>query len=227
MLARDSVRTLFACSALVLFCIPSIANATLVISATHADDPLSPGSSLDDVRMAVDLSVIGGTATMTFTNVSVPPEFSAVFETIVVDLKDDDTDQAVLWNPNVRNDLSDGLYSVGPYNVLPGYGSYITDGASMIELNAFSPALSNGITPSGNKLVVQFATSLGDGSDIFDYLAFFDGGADTEAYSLGFHAISTDTIVNDGSLSGVPEPSSLALLVFGVPILIRRTLLSR
>ena len=225
MLARNVVLTVFVCS--VLLCIPSIANATLIISATHAADPLSPGSSLDDVRMAVDLSVIGGTATMTFTNVSVPPEFSAIFKTIVVDLKDDDTDQAVLWSPNVRNDLSDGLYSVGAYNVLPGYEPYITDGASMIELNAVDPAPSNGIPPSGNKLVVEFATSLSDGSDILDYLAFFNGGADTEAYSLGFHAISTDTIVNNGSLSGVPEPASLALLVFGVPILIRRKLKSR
>ncbi len=225
MLARNVVLTVFVCS--VLLCIPSIANATLIISATHAADPLSPGSSLDDVRMAVDLSVIGGTATMTFTNVSVPPEFSAIFKTIVVDLKDDDTDQAVLWSPIVRNDLSDGIYSVGPFNVLPGYEPYITDGASMIELNAVDPAPSNGITPSGNKLVVEFATSLADGSDIFDYLAFFNGGADTEAYSLGFHAISTDTIVNDGSLTGVPEPASLALLVFGVPILIRRKLASR
>ena len=225
MLARNVVLTVFVCS--VLLCIPSIANATLIISATHAADPLSPGSSLDDVRMAVDLSVIGGTATMTFTNVSVPPEFSAIFKTIVVDLKDDDTDQAVLWSPNVRNDLSDGIYSVGAFNVLPGYEPYITDGPSMIELNAVDPAPSNGITPSGNKLVVEFTTSLADGSDIFDYLAFFNGGADTEAYSLGFHAISTDTIVNNGSLTGVPEPASLALLVFGVPILIRRKLKSR
>lgn len=196
---------------------PSLTRASLMISGNHPGAALSPGASLDDVRLEVSLSVAAGRATTTWTNASVAPEDSAVFKTLFMDLEDDDTGEAVLWNPTVRNDLSDGVYTVGAYNVLPGFNLLIVDGASMVELNAANPAPHEGIAP-GQSLIVEFDTSLPDGSDIFDYLAFFDGGADSEAYCLGFHAISSDTIVNDGSLSGahVPEPTSAILLLAGV-----------
>jgi len=219
MLARRGLLTSLI-TAVLLF--PSIAGASLIITASHADDPLNAGASLDDIRLEVSLSVTGSQATMTFENASVAPELSAVFKTIVIDTKDDDTDQLVLWNPLVRDDLSDGVYNVGPYNVLPGFNPMIVDGVSMIELNAANPAPHNGLSP-GDRLVVQFDTSLAEGAGIDDYLALFDGGSDTVAYCLGFHAISTDTVVDDGSASGaVPEPTSVALLAMGLPLFLLR-----
>jgi hypothetical protein len=160
---------------------------------------------------------------MTFTNVSEAPETSAVFKTIFVDLADDDTGEAVLWDAVIRGDLSDGSYTVGSYNVLPGYNPLISDGESMMELNADNPAPHNGIKPGGEKLVVEFQTSLPDGAGTADYLSFFGGGEDTAAYTLGFHAISTDTM-NGGSLTGanVPEPTVLAMIAAGAGLLLRR-----
>ncbi len=205
----------------VFLCLP--AQASIVIPANHSSDPVSAGSSLDDVRLEVDLSVDGGIATMTFSNASVSPENSAVFKMITVDLIDSDTDQAILWDPVIRDDLSDGSYTWGSYNTLPGFNPMITDGESMIELNAANPAPQNGLLP-GESLVVEFSTYLADGAGIADYLSAFGGGDDTSNYSLGFHAISTDTIENDGSLSGarVPEPATLGLLATGAIALIRR-----
>jgi len=214
MYVRTAVLTTLVAAA---FCAtPSASLASLIVTAGHADDPLESGASLDDVRLEVSLSVAGGRAAMTLGNASVSPEESCVFKTLVVDVLDDDTGEAVLWNPTVRDDLSDGVYTVGDYNVLPGFNPLIDDGASMIELNAANPAPHKGISP-GESLVVEFDTSLPDGADIFDYLSFFDGGNDTQAYCLGFHGISTDTIVRQGSLSGahVPEPASAALSLAG------------
>ncbi len=204
-----------------VLCLP--AQASIVISANHASDPIPVGSNLGDIRLEVDMSVDGGIATMTFFNASVSPELSAVFKMIVVDLIDNDTDQAILWDPVIRDDLSDGSYTWGSYNTLPGFNSLITDGESMIELNTVNPAPHEGLSP-GESLVVEFSTSLADGAGIEDYLAAFGSGDDTSNYSLGFHAISTDTIENDGSLSGakVPEPASIALIGSGAIALIRR-----
>lgn len=199
------------------------AHASLIVYGTHADHAIVPGGSLSDVRMSVDLTATGGTATVTFANVSAAPELSAVFKTIYVDLTDDDTGSGILWLPNIRHDLSDGTYSVEPYNVLPGYGPEITDGSSMIEFGAAVPPTGNGLAPGGDKLVVEFATSLADGSDIFDYLAAFNGGDDTEYCSLGFHAISADT-VGGNSLTGVtvPEPAALGLIALGAVAMLKR-----
>ena len=205
----------------VFVCSP--AHASVVVPANHASEPLAPGASLDDVRMEVEMSVTGGTATMTFTNASVAPEASAVFKTIFLDLTDNDTDTAILWDPVIRSDLSDGSYQVGAYNVLPGFNPPIVDGSSMIELNADNPAPHKGLAPGGS-LVVEFDTSLADGSDIDDYLGAFNGGLDTQAYSLGFHAISTDTIEGDGSLSAshIPEPNVICFIAAGSLTLLRR-----
>ena len=199
------------------------AHASLIVYGTHTDHATVPGGSLSDVQMSVDLTATGGTATVTFANVSVAPELSVVFKTIYIDLTDDDTGNGILSLPNIRHDLSDGTYSVGSYNVLPGYGPEITDGSSMIEFEAAAPPPGNGLAPGGDKLVVEFATSLADGSDIFDYLAAFNGGDDTEHYSIGFHAISADTVGGE-SLTGVtvPEPAALVMLALGAVAMLKR-----
>ena len=199
------------------------AHASLIVYGSHADHAIVPGGSLSDVRMSVDLTATGGTATVTFANVSAPPELSAVLKTIYLDLTDDDTGSGILWLPNIRHDLSDGTYSVGSYDVLPGYGTEITDGSSMIEFRAAPPPTGNGVAPGGEKLVVEFATSLADGSDIFDYLAAFNGGDDTEYCSIGFHAISADTVGGE-SLTGVtvPEPAALGLIGLGAVAMLKR-----
>lgn len=199
------------------------AGASLIVHGTQANDAAAPGSSLSDVQMSVDLTVTGGTATVTFANVSVPPELSAVFKTIYLDLTDDDTGTGILWLPNIRHDLSDGTYSVQPYSVMPGYGPEITDGSSMIEFEAAVPPTGYGLGVGGDTLVVEFATSLADGSDIFDYLAAFNGGDDTEHYSIGFHAVSADT-VSGRSLTGVnvPEPAALGLIALGAVAMLKR-----
>ena len=210
--------------ALCLLAAGELTHASLIVHGSHADHPIAPGGSLGNVRMSVDLTVSGGTATVTFANESVPPETSAVFKAIYIDLTDDDTGSGILSLPNIRHDLSDGSYAVGSYTVLPGYGLTIGDGSSMIQFNADTPPVQYGLAPGADKLVVEFATSLSDGSDIYDYLAAFDGGEDTANYSLGFHAVSADTV--DGqSLSGtdVPEPAALAMLALGaVGMLLRR-----
>ncbi len=131
------------------------AHASLIVYGTHADHAIVPGGSLSDVRMSVDLTATGGTATVTFANVSVAPELSAVLKTVYLDLTDDDTGIGILWLPNIRHDLSDGTYSVEPYSVLPGYGTEITDGSSMIEFLAAPPPTGNGLAPVGEKLVVR------------------------------------------------------------------------
>jgi len=212
----------------------SSAEASLIIIGSHTDSSIVPGGSLADVRLKVDLEVnlVGGqnVATITFENDSQGSEASAVFKTICIDLMDDDDDgsPAVLgdaWDVNVRDDLSDRTYTAGAYNVLPGYGSLIEDGPSMIEFNAADPPPFNGIGPAdpNEKLVVEFHTSLTVGADIFDYLTSFDGGNDTQMYAIGFHAISAD-VVDDESLSGVvPEPASVTLLLLGFSgLLLRR-----
>jgi hypothetical protein len=203
------------------------ARASLIVHGTQANYATVPGSALSDVRMSVDLTATGGTATVTFANVSAAPELSAVFKTIYLDLTDDDTGTGILWLPNIRHDLSDGTYSVLPYSVLPGYGPEISDGSSMIEFEAAVPPTGYGLGVGGDKLVVEFATSLADGSDIFDYLAAFNGGDDTEHLSIGFHAISADT-VSGNSLTGVnvPEPAALGLIVLGAVAMLKRKRMS-
>ena len=205
----------------VLLCSPS--QAAVVILANHASDPLSDGASLADVRLEVDMTVEAGIAMMTFSNASLSPENSVVFKMIAVDLLDSDTGQAILWDPLIRDDLSDVAYTLGSYINLPGFNPMISDGESMIALNAINPAPHKGLAP-GELLVVEFSTSLADGAGMAEYFSAFGEGDDTANYSLGFHAISSDTIVGDGSLSGanVPEPAALGLLATGAIGLIRR-----
>ncbi len=208
----------FACAVAVLS-IAGLANAALIISGTHTDHPVTTGS-LGDVRMQIELSASGGLATMTFTNVSVWPEESVVFKRIVVDTLDDDTGNAVLWNGTILTNTPDVSYTLQPYIVLPGYNPLITDGSSMVQFEADPSPPQKGLGP-GEFLQVQFDTSLPDGADIDDYLAFFNGGADTAAYTIGFHAISAD-VVDGESLSGAPEPATLGLLGFGAVIMALR-----
>ncbi len=212
------------CAVLLSLAVAGNAQGSLIVYGSHADHPIIPGGSLGDVRLSVELSVSGGEATMTFTNVSIAPETSAVFERIILDTVDDDTGQAVLWNGAVLTDTADVSYSLVPYVVLPGYNTAITDGLSMIQLGANNAPPQKGIGP-GEVLDVRFDTSLPDGADIFAYLAFFDGGDDTAAYSIGMHAISAAVFGGEG-LSGVyvPEPATLSLLALGVclPLLRRR-----
>ena len=195
-----------------------------VIYGTHTDHDVADVADLTDVGLSVDLMVLDSVATLTFTNTSEDPEHSAVFKQIVIDTRDDDTDEASLGDGIVLTDPADVSYTIEPYIVLPGYNPVITDGESMIRLAAAAPAPKKGIAP-GEVLQVRFATSLPDGSGIADYFDAFGDGDDTAMYSLGFHAISA-AILDGESLSGyvadVPEPGTLALIALGIWPVVRR-----
>ncbi|HAU36687.1 MAG TPA: hypothetical protein DCX07_03090 [Phycisphaerales bacterium] len=220
------MRTLAILTALTLIGLSSVpALGSIIVYGTHADMTPISGANLSDVRLSVDLTVSGGLATMTFTNVSTGLETSAVFKELVVDTYDDDTATALLWNPVVLTDTKDVSYSVHTSNGLPGYQTQTSDPYPLVEFRANSSPVKKGIGP-GEILQVQFATSLADGSGILDYLGAFGGGNDTAAYTLGFHAISA-SILNGESLSGtltnVPEPMTLAVLALGgVGVVLRR-----
>jgi len=191
--------------------------AVIVVYGGHADDELLPGASLTDVRMTVALSVSAGLGIMTFTNTSVAPETTAVFKEIVVDMYDADRGPAgaVLWDPLVLTNTSEVAFTAGASNGLPGYHDVTSETPPLLELQAKKPPPRKGLGP-GEMLQVQFDTSLPDGSDIMDYLDFFDGGEDGRLYTVGFHAISA-TVVEGGSLSGIytPEPGTLVLILLG------------
>ncbi len=203
------------------------AHGTVIVSANHSDYTPGPGQDLDNIRMGVDMSVTGGLATFTFTNVSLAPEVSAVIKEIVLDTQDNDTGAWILWAGTVLTYTDDVKFDIGPSNGLPGFGDDIYDRASMVELSAKSPPTKRGLSV-GESLEVRFWTSLSDGSTIEDYLAAFGGGQDSSEFSIGFHAISAGTVGGE-SLSGayatttVPEPTTTALLVLGGSLaLIRR-----
>ncbi len=222
------MRTLATLTALTLIGLSSVpALGSIIVYGTHSDTTPIAGADLSDVRLSVDLTVSGGLATMTFTNVSTGLETSAVFKEIVVDTYDDDTGTAILWNPVVLTDTKDVSYSVHTSNGLPGYQAETSDPYPLVEFRADSSPVKKGIGP-GEVLQVQFATLLADGSGILDYLGAFGGGNDTGAYTLGFHAINA-SILNGESLSGilsttsVPEPMTLAMLALGgVGVVLRR-----
>jgi len=213
------MKTALLISTVLLALVAAPAHADYIILGTHTDHEIEAGLSLEDVRMSVGLSVNNGLATMTVTNVSVASE-TAVFKEIVIDGYDDDTHTAILWNAVALTDTEDVSYDVSSHpNGLPGYHTQTSDAVSLIELQAESSPVKYGIGP-GEVLQVRFNTSLVNGSTILDYFNAFGGGNDTAAYSIGFHAISAQA-VDGGSLSGVasgvavPEPATLAMLVFG------------
>jgi hypothetical protein len=211
---------------LALASLTAAASADFIIYGTNTDHAIVPGASLSDVRMRVDLSVAGGQAIVTFTNVSAAPEVSVVFKEIVIDTLDDDTATAILWNPAILTHTGGVSYSLARYNGLPGYPQ-LHDDTGMVELQADSPSPQQGIG-IGEQLQVAFSTSLADGSAIGDYLAAF-GGEDSAFGSIGFHGISA-SILNGESLSGVadpgspavPEPAAASLLVLGGAALLAR-----
>jgi hypothetical protein len=203
---------------------PSDCNAELVIYGSLTAHPVVPGGDITDVRMTVDLSVLGGVATFTFTNTSVLPETSAVIDEIVLDLYDGDlvTGGDVLWNPVILTNTEEVRFSMADSNGLPGYAPMTIETPPLLELGADPPPSTRGLD-IGESLVVQFDTVLPDGPDrIDDYLAWFDGGSDTAAHSIGFHALSASTV--DGrSLSGsVPEPGTMLLAALGAVLLLVR-----
>ena len=210
----------FACASALFLAIAGLSQGDLIIYGTRADYTPISGGSLSDVRLAVRLDVVGSTAVMTFTNVSVAPEYSVSFKLITIDQIDDDTGLAVLSNATILTSSTSVSYSLGSYSNLPGYTTEITDEASIVVLTANSSAPTSGINP-GEILQVRFDTILSEGSDIYDYLGFFNGGNDTAAYTIAFHAISSD-IIDGESLGGayVPEPVTISLLlVCGISLL--------
>ena len=223
MLCSQRCARAFAC-VLVMAVATGHLHASLIIEGSHTDHSVVWGG-LDGVRLAVDMSISGSTAIFTFTNDSVAGE-TAVFKKIFLDLSDDDTSTAFLWNGSILAGSSSVIYSMSSYNALPGFNPPITDGASMIELEAISPPPHEGMS-RGQYLTVQFDTSPGlwpVNADIFDYLALFNGGGDTAEYAIGFHAISA-TVVGGEGLSGaspIPEPGALAVLTIGAAMMALR-----
>lgn len=194
-----------------------VSQASIIVYGTYSDHPVATGSDLSDVRMNVDMTVSGALATMTFTNVSVYPELTASFKTIAVDWYDEDTAQTVLWNPVVLGTVGGVSYDsilISSLPTVPG-----EDSMMLIGLSSDPPPTKKGLAPS-RTLQVRFNTSLADGADIDDYLAFFGGGNDTAVNSLGFHAVNA-TAVNGQSMVGtyIPEPTAMAILVAGGALL--------
>ena len=95
--------------------LPVAAEGSLIICGAHTDHSLVPGASLTDVRLQVDLTVIGGVATFDFTNVSVAPELSASFKLIVLDLVDDDTGNVILSNGKAQRASPEGAFLLFPF----------------------------------------------------------------------------------------------------------------
>ena len=217
--------SVFSCAA--ACCAPIATSTGLEIVGSNADHPTVPGGDISDVRMTVELAIVGGLATFTFTNTSILPETSAVIDEIVLDLYDDDeaTDGAVLWGAVILTLPSDPEhvgFTMGDSNGLPGYGPMPSETPALLEFGANPPPTQWGLE-IGESLVVQFNTALPDGPDrIDDYLAWFDGGSDTADYSIGFHAISTSTLDGE-SLTGiyVPEPATISLGVLGLLVVLR------
>jgi len=191
------------------------AGADIIVYGTHTDHAVVPGASLEDVRLLVGLSADGGVATVSFTNVSVGSAVSGVLEEIVLDTHDGDTNQAVLWDPQIVTDETGIGFTFGESNGLPGYQAQTVEAFPLVEFQAKPPPVFKGLG-LGETLVVQFATALADAADTDDYLAFFGGGADTAEWAVGFHAISVGTVDGE-SLSGIymPEPSVLVLVAIG------------
>lgn len=214
---KSSVLFLLA-GAIVALTSPS-ARGDLIVYGSHSDHHVVPGADLADVSMAVELTAEDGVATVTFTNTSLA---WAVLKEIVIDTCDGDTGQAVLWDPIVLTDTPEVAYRLADSNGLPGYHSVTVEPCPLVEFQALPPPPKRGIG-TGESLVVQFATSLPNGSTVDDYLAWFNGGQDTLAYSVGFHAIDAD-VVNGQSLSGiyVPEPGTLIVLATGSLMVLRR-----
>lgn len=213
---------IFAYASALFLAIAGLAQGDLIIYGSRADYTPVPGADLSNVRLAVRLDVVGSTAIMTFTNVSVAPEYSVSFKLITIDTIDDDTGLAVLSNATILTDTKSISYSLDSYSNLPGYNAEITDGASIVVLVANPPPSKDGMNPD-EILQVQFDTILPAGSDIYDYLGFFNGGNDTAEYTIAFHAISSD-IIDGESLGGayVPEPITISLLLVGGVALLRK-----
>lgn len=201
----------------------SVSSGNFIVYGTHTDHAIVPGASLKDVRMSVDLSVAGGQAIFTFTNVSIGLETSAVFKEIAIDTGDDDMSSVFLWGGTVLTNSPGVSYTIRPSNGLPGYGEWTNHDSYLIEMQADSPPTKKGIG-IGESVQVRFFTSLADGSTVEDYLRGFGGGNDTSLAALGFHAISA-SILNGESLSGatsVPEPTVAGLLALGGTFLAAR-----
>jgi hypothetical protein len=211
---------------LVLAAVPASAEVSLTVYGTQTTNTVVSGGDLTDVRMAVELMVNSGVATMTFTNTSIGPgdgglETSAVLSEIVVDLYDNDTATAILWNVGLPADTPTVAFTAGDSNGLPGYHSVTTETPPLLELQAKPAPPTYGLGP-GESLAITFDTILPDGSNILDYLDAFGGGSDGPDYAIGFHAISAST-VGGTSLSGisVPEPATIGLVALSGLLLVR------
>ncbi|MHC4716051.1 MAG: PEP-CTERM sorting domain-containing protein [Planctomycetota bacterium] len=208
------------CAIVVACLLVPCAHGSVIVTADPASPPDIPGVDPTDLQMSVDLSVLDGVATMTFTNTSVASAGRAVIKEIVVDGYDDDTATALLTDPVVVTDTPDVAYKVRRSNGLPGYRKETSDPTPLVELRARSPKPVKGIGV-GEALVVSFQTSLPDGATIHDYLAAFNGGDDSAAYSLGFHAIRAGGVgARTASRVVLPEPAALAALTAGAAVVL-------
>jgi len=210
--------------ALFVLCVAGAARGGIIVPACHSDYTPIPGAALGDVRLSVDLSVEGGIATFTFSNISTGLEDSVVFKEIVIDTIDNDTDTAILWNAQIAGASAGVSYSIDQSNGLPGFNSLTNEDPALVELQAKNKKAME----IGQYLQVSFMTSLADGSGVEDYFAAFGAGDDTGIGSIGFHGISA-SIINGQSLSGVnmsapvPEPALAGLLAAGgVALVLRR-----
>ncbi|MCK4601569.1 MAG: PEP-CTERM sorting domain-containing protein [Phycisphaerae bacterium] len=209
----------------ILGCVLPAQGSIIVYGSHTGGHRRTPSRSLSDVRMEVSLAVSGSVATFTFANVSTGLETSAVVKEIVIDRYDNDTGLSILWDGEVITHTCGVRFRLRRSNGLRGFRRLTRETPRLAELRAKSRPIWTGLSV-GETLVVQFDTSLPDGSGVIDYLSAFGGGQDTGLGALGFLAIRG--ACRRGGVSGIstgseiPEPASATLLLLGGVVALKR-----